>query len=45
MITKITAFGFAGAHHLIENRLEGQLHSGKLCQAYCSWCNQWVLLY
>jgi len=30
---KITAFGFSGAHHLIENKLEGQLHSGKLCQA------------
>jgi|SRR5579871_866162 len=30
---KITEFGFAGIQHLIENRLEGQLHSGKLCQA------------
>jgi gamma-glutamylputrescine oxidase len=30
---KISNFGFAGAHHLIENRLEGQLHAGKLCQA------------
>jgi len=31
--TKIAGFGFSGAHHLIENKLEGQLHSGKLCQA------------
>jgi len=30
---KIVEFGFAGIHHLIENRLEGQLHPGKLCQA------------
>jgi gamma-glutamylputrescine oxidase len=30
---KITEFGFAGIQHLIENKLEGQLHSGKLCQA------------
>jgi glycine/D-amino acid oxidase-like deaminating enzyme len=30
---RITEFGFADVHHLIENRLEGQLHSGKLCQA------------
>jgi gamma-glutamylputrescine oxidase len=30
---KIAAFGFACAHHLIENRLEGQLHAGKLCQS------------
>jgi gamma-glutamylputrescine oxidase len=30
---KINEFGFAHVHHLIENRLEGQLHSGKLCQA------------
>ena len=29
---KITEFGFADVHHLIENRLEAQLHSGKLCQ-------------
>jgi len=31
--TKIKAFGFSGAAHLIENKYEGQLHSGKLCQA------------
>lgn len=30
---KLTDFGFAGMQHLIENRAEGQLHSGKLCQA------------
>ncbi len=30
---KIESFGFANIHHLIENRLEAQLHSGKLCQA------------
>jgi gamma-glutamylputrescine oxidase len=30
---RITEFGFANVHHLIGNRLEGQLHSGKLCQA------------
>jgi gamma-glutamylputrescine oxidase len=30
---KIAAFGFAGVQHLIENRAESQLHSGKLCQA------------
>jgi gamma-glutamylputrescine oxidase len=30
---KIAEFGFANVHHLIENRLEAQLHSGKLCQA------------
>jgi glycine/D-amino acid oxidase-like deaminating enzyme len=30
---KIPAFGFSGVQHLIENRLEGQLHSGKLCEA------------
>ena len=30
---KIAGLGFANVHHLIENRLEGQLHSGKLCQA------------
>jgi len=26
-------FGFEGVDHLIENRLEGQLHSGRLCQS------------
>jgi len=31
--TKIKTFGLGGAHHLIENKLEGQLHSGKLLQA------------
>lgn len=30
---KIGKFGFAGVQYLIENRTEGQLHSGKLCQA------------
>jgi len=30
---KIVPFGFAGIRHLIENRAEAQLHSGKLCQA------------
>jgi gamma-glutamylputrescine oxidase len=30
---KIESFGFSGLSHLIENRLEGQLHSGKLCQS------------
>ncbi|HYJ37915.1 MAG TPA: FAD-dependent oxidoreductase, partial [Chitinophagaceae bacterium] len=29
---KIKKFGFAGISHLIENKLEGQLHSGKLTQ-------------
>jgi gamma-glutamylputrescine oxidase len=30
---KIKKFGFDGLSHLIENKLEGQLHSGKLTQA------------
>ncbi|MDO6432310.1 FAD-dependent oxidoreductase [Flavitalea sp. BT771] len=30
---KLPGFGFAGIRHLIENKAEGQLHSGKLCQA------------
>jgi gamma-glutamylputrescine oxidase len=30
---KIARFGFAGIQHLIANNYEGQLHSGKLCQA------------
>ncbi|HEY0676748.1 MAG TPA: FAD-dependent oxidoreductase [Chitinophagaceae bacterium] len=30
---KIGKFGFAGITHLVENRLEGCLHSGKLSQA------------
>lgn len=30
---KIGAFGFAGVQYLVESRTEGQLHSGKLCQA------------
>jgi gamma-glutamylputrescine oxidase len=30
---KIKKFGFAGVNHLVENKLEGQLHSGKLTQA------------
>jgi gamma-glutamylputrescine oxidase len=29
----ISSFGFAGVEHLIENRLEGQLHAGRLCQS------------
>jgi glycine/D-amino acid oxidase-like deaminating enzyme len=29
----ISRFGFAGIRHLIGNDYEGQLHSGKLCQA------------
>ena len=29
----IPRFGFAGIQHLVESRAEGQLHSGKLCQA------------
>jgi glycine/D-amino acid oxidase-like deaminating enzyme len=29
---KIKEFGFHQVNHLIENRLEGYLHSGKLCQ-------------
>ena len=30
---KISSFGFGHTKHLIENRMEGQLHSGKLCEA------------
>lgn len=30
---KIARFGFSGVQHLIQNNYEGQLHSGKLCQA------------
>lgn len=30
---KLGVFGFAGMQHLIENKAEGQLHSGRLCQA------------
>jgi len=30
---KLPTFGFAGMQHLVENRAEAQLHSGKLCQA------------
>jgi glycine/D-amino acid oxidase-like deaminating enzyme len=30
---RIARFGFAGVQHLIESSAEGQLHSGKLCQA------------
>lgn len=30
---KIKSFGFSKVSHLIENKLEGYLHSGKLCQA------------
>jgi len=31
--SKIKAFCLGGSHHLIENKLEGQLHSGKLLEA------------
>ena len=31
--SKIKAFGLGGSHHLIENKLEGQLHSGKLLES------------
>jgi gamma-glutamylputrescine oxidase len=31
--SKIGAFGFSGVQHVIENKLEGQLHPGKLCDA------------
>src|ERR1700692_2506502 len=31
--SKIKQFGLGGSHHLIENKLEGQLHSGKLLEA------------
>ncbi|MDP4130896.1 MAG: FAD-dependent oxidoreductase [Bacteroidota bacterium] len=31
--SKIKQFGLGGSGHLIENSLEGQLHSGKLCAA------------
>ena len=30
---KIGPFGFAGVQYLVDNRAEGQLHSGRLCQA------------
>lgn len=30
---KLADFGFTGIQHLIENKAEGQLHSGLLCQA------------
>ena len=30
---QISAFGFAGIQYLVENKSEGQLHPGKLCQA------------
>ena len=30
---KIKTFGLGGHHHLVENKLEGQLHSGKLLEA------------
>lgn len=30
---KISMFGFRDIIHLVENKLEGSLHSGKLCQA------------
>jgi glycine/D-amino acid oxidase-like deaminating enzyme len=31
--SKLKSFGLDGSHHLIENKLEGQLHSGKLLEA------------
>jgi gamma-glutamylputrescine oxidase len=31
--SKIKQFGLGGSHHLIENKLEGQLHAGKLLEA------------
>ena len=31
--SKIKSFGLGGDHHLIENKLESQLHSGKLLEA------------
>jgi len=31
--SKIKTFGLGGSHHLIENKLESQLHSGKLLEA------------
>ncbi len=31
--SKIKTFGLGGLHHLIENKLEGQLHSGKLLES------------
>ncbi len=31
--SSINEFGFANIQHIIENKFEGQLHSGKLCQA------------
>ncbi|HLY69716.1 MAG TPA: FAD-dependent oxidoreductase [Puia sp.] len=31
--SSISKFGFSGVEHIIENKFEGQLHSGKLCQA------------
>jgi gamma-glutamylputrescine oxidase len=34
--SKIKNFGLGGSHHLIENKLESQLHSGKLLQALSS---------
>src|SRR5664279_2710715 len=31
--SKIKSFGLGGSHHMIENKLEGQLHSGKLLES------------
>jgi gamma-glutamylputrescine oxidase len=31
--SKLKSFGLGGSHHLVENKLEGQLHSGKLLEA------------
>jgi glycine/D-amino acid oxidase-like deaminating enzyme len=30
---KLTQFGFSGIQYLVESKAEGQLHSGRLCQA------------
>ena len=43
--SKIKSFGLGGSHHLIENRLEGQLHSGKLLEASFSLSVHWESLY
>ena len=34
--SKLKTFGLGGSHHLIENKLESQLHSGKLLQSLSS---------
>ncbi len=37
---KIQSFGFRNVVHLIENKGEGQLHTGKMMKALLSLCNQ-----